>query len=153
MSRDAPETIEIRRDGATLVYRRDRRWIAIASADEVARRASRWSLPEEGLAVVAAAEAGGRPGRPVYRVGDGSLPFVPTGRRWVRLPRGRALADAAGALWELGLRLVKIHEAGPHAGWVEHARGDVEAVLGVVDLVRERLGAEIVEPELLTLKR
>ena len=153
MSRDAPETIEIRRGGGTLVYRRDRRLTCIASEDDAARRASQWSLPEEGLAVVEAADAAGRAGRPVYRLGDGPLPFVPTGRLWVRLPPGQSLTSAGDSLSELGLRIAKVQEAAPHAGWVEDARGDVGAALGVVDLVRERLGAEMVEPEMLTVKR
>ena len=153
MSRDAPETIEIRRGGGTLVYRRDRRLTCIASEHEAARRASRWSLPEAGLAVVETADAAGRAGLPVYRLGDGPLPFVPTGRLWVRLPPGQSLVSAADALSELGLRIVKIHEAAAHAGWVEDARGDGVAALPSADLVRDRLGAEIVEPEMLTVKR
>ena len=153
MNRDAPETIEIRRGRDTLVYRRDPRWTCIASGDELARRASRWSLPEEGLAVVEAAQAAGRAGRPVYRLGDGPLPFVPTGRLWVRLRQGHGLASAAEVLAELGLRVVQVHDAAPHAGWVADARGDIESPLAIVDLVRVRTGAESVEPEMLTVKR
>jgi hypothetical protein len=152
-SRDAPETIEFRRGSGTLVYRRDPRLTCIASEDDAARRASRWSLPEEGLAVVETADAAGRASRPVYRLGDGPLPFVPTGRLWVRLPPGQSLANAADALSDLGLRIAKVHEVAPHAGWVEDARGHAVAALASTDLVRERLGAEVVEPELLTVKR
>ena len=151
MSRDAPETIEIRRGGGTLVYRRDPRWTCIASGDAAARRASRWSLPEEGLVVVEAAAGVG--GRPVYRLGDGPLPFVPTGRLWVRLPPERSLADAAADLASLGLRIAKVQETAPHAGWVEDARGDLAAPLGLAERLRRRIGAEVVEPELLTVKR
>jgi len=150
MSSDAPETIEIRRGAGALVYRRDPRLTCVAGERDVATGASRWSLPEEGLVVV---EAVGREGRPVYRLGDGPLPFVPTGRLHVRLPHGRRLEEAAFDLSELGLRVVKVQDWAPHTGFVEDARGDLVAPLWLVDRVRLRIGAELVEPEMLTVRR
>jgi len=151
MTRRIPETIEIRRGERSLVYRRDPRLTCVGRDGPAPPGTSRSSLPDEGLVVVEG--AGTAAGLPVYRLEHGPVPFVPTGKLFVRLPPGRRLDAFATDLAELGLRVSKVNHWAPHTGWVEAADGDVATALGRIDDLRRRLSAENVEPEMLTAKR
>ena len=140
-----PETIEIRRGGRTLVYRRVERGTVAPPAVPDA------SLPDEAPAVLPRGEIG--PGRPVYRLEGGPVPFVPTGRLFVRLAPERRLDACAAELAGLGLRVSRVNDWAPHTGWVEAEDGDLATALGRIDAVGRLLSAENVEPEMLTARR
>ena len=146
-----PETIEIRRGERTLVYRRDARLTCLERGPAGSPVAPGSSLPDERPFVVE--RSGTAAGRPVYRLEDGPVPFVPTGKLFVRLARGRRLDGFATELAALGLRVSRVNDWAPHSGWIEARDGDVAAALGRIDDVRTRLAAENVEPEMLTAKR
>lgn len=146
-----PETIEILRGERTLVYRRDARLTCPERGPAATPGAAESSLPD--LRQVAVPRAAAGAGRPVYRLEDGPVPFVPTGRLFVRLSPGRRLDAWAPELAALGLCVAKINDWAPHSGWVEAEDGDLATSLGRIDAVRRRLAAESVEPEMLTAKR
>lgn len=94
------------------------------------------------------------PDRPVYRLGEGPLPFEPTGRLFVRLGTRQRLADAREIFDEIGLTIEEINAWAPQSGWLVDTGGSVAGALGRLATLQERLGGEAsVEPEWLSPRR
>jgi hypothetical protein len=126
-----------------------------APIDAAARelRAVRAKMPAGTSAAASPDSAGAPRSRPVYRLEGGTAAFVPTGRLFVRLERGRNLGDTSDAIASLGFELERVNEWAPHSGSLRAKSGAIGEALGRLEELRARLAAESVEPELLTARR
>jgi hypothetical protein len=86
---------------------------------------------------------------PVYSLGPGSPPAIPTGRVFIRFTEQVAAQDRQGDLARLGYRIVRVTPYTRHTAWLDSVSGTIaEALAGLPDL--EQLpDVANVEPEML----
>jgi len=74
---------------------------------------------------------------PVYSVGPGSPPAVPTGRIFIRFTEQLAAQDRQDDLARLGYRIARVNPYAAHTAWLESVSGTIaEALVGLSDLAQ-----------------
>ncbi len=87
---------------------------------------------------------------PVYVLGGGGAPFVPTGRVSVRFHEGSDAMSHEAALRHLGYRIVDVPAYAPHFAWLESSAGSRAAALSGLDQVARLDDVVHVEPQMAT---
>jgi hypothetical protein len=93
---------------------------------------------------------GGPLAGPVYRLGPGGLPFVPTGRVWARFRESIEARAQAAALEHAGYRLLESPVHAPHAAWLESLDRSLASALHGIDRLLRVDGVVHVEPEMIS---
>jgi len=86
---------------------------------------------------------------PVYVLGGGGAPFIPTGRIGIRFAEGVSARDREAELRGLGYRIVEIPAYAPHFAWLESESGHAAALTALPRLAALP-GVEHVEPQMVT---
>lgn len=74
---------------------------------------------------------------PVYSLGAGGAPFVPTGSLGLRFREGISARERQGSLHDLGYRILAVPAYAPHFTWIEAESGRlVDTLAGLDELQR-----------------
>jgi hypothetical protein len=114
-------------------------------------------LLDDGKVAVCRGEPGDQPAGdlaparcPVYALGHGGPPVVPTGLVFVRFREGVRVEERSGALAAAGYALKQIPSFAPHAAWVEAASGGIAEALTGIPRLEALLDVINVEPQMLS---
>lgn len=144
---------------APAAYELDRSRFAVrgATPDDLEDRVET-RLEEEDLTVVRAPVEGAgtaapRDLAPVYTLGEGGAPFVPTGRISARFRDGIRAESRADDLRRLGYRIAEVPPYALHFAWLESDSGDVATALAGLGRLLELEDLVHVEPQMVTPRR
>ena len=125
----------------------------------VHRRSADAAAPEDALYVLddgAIAVFEGSPGEargevgPVYALGPGGTPAVPTGRVFVRFKEGTKAEDQRKEIKQAGYEIEEVPAYAPHSAWVRALSGEIDDALKGIEGLEKLPDVENVEPQMLT---
>ena len=89
----------------------------------------------------------------VYRLNDNPLPYVPTGRIFVRFACGVIARDQNEELKALGYCIDELSDYAPHTAWIKSCSDNKAEALSRLTELRAIDGLENAEPQMLMPKR
>jgi hypothetical protein len=150
----APEQIRLGADSAA-TYVRSHGFYAVHDRTPGSPAPGAIEQMNDGAVAVYPGDPGEAPSRqqgrvgPVYTLGPGGAPVVPTGLLFIRFAEGVAAESRRPDLERSGYEFVKSPGYAPHAAWVRSRSNDIAQALAGMATLESLPDVERVEPELL----
>lgn len=86
---------------------------------------------------------------PVYSLGPGGSPAVPTGLVFIRFPEGAKISERTQEIKEAGFEVAEPLAYAPHAAWLRSQAGAIADALNGLRALEKIPNVESVEPQML----